>query len=103
MIGPKDGTLLEIVWTPELREAITRWVIVHGQQPVATARDFTRYGTGAYLARCNESAARAVRILGDILAHHAVKPLDADIAALKPPRPALAQPALPMPTRTNPT
>lgn len=102
MIGPKDGMLLEIVWTPELREELVRWLIVEGQQPFPTRKDFSKIGASRYLAKCNEMAARAILILGAKLEHHAIKPLDADIAALKPPRPELAQPALPMPTRTTP-
>ena len=102
MIGPEDGTILEIRWTPELRAELERWLILEGQQPRPCDRDFTHYGSGKYLARCRGLTTRAIRILGRVLEHHAIKPLDADIAALRPPRPMPEPLTLPMPAQTTP-
>jgi len=75
-VGLDRGRIMELVWSDELVEDLREWIVGRAQLPQATAADFTPFGMSRALTARRVAVADAIRQLGALLEHHAVKPID---------------------------
>jgi len=76
------GELIEFRVTRKLLADLVKWIADEAQFPAVTAGDFTTSGIPAVLANRRETATFAVARLIEILRHHGVKAVDADVDAV---------------------